>query len=325
MMPKRRTVLVTGVAEPLGAKVAATLAADPRIERVVGVDSAPPAGPTGQMEFVKAELCDGGLPSLIAESGADTVLHLSLAGRRGTGGSRRRRGHTLLGTMQVLAACQSSAHVRRLVVRSSTSVYGASPATDVVENEHYVQGLVRRRPEISVAVLRLANVIGPSVESPVTRYIGGPFVPRVLGDDPAMPFLHEDDGAEAIRRMAVSDDVGFFDVAAADALRLSQCVRRAGRPDVRLPRPGLRVLCTLARNGRLGEYDQVRQLCCGEELDITRLERAVGWRPRYTSMQALEAYLSERPDAGSRRRNRGRGRDRRRRQRNGHTPRELAA
>ncbi|QVQ50624.1 NAD-dependent epimerase/dehydratase family protein [Spiractinospora alimapuensis] len=310
----RRTVLVTGVAEPLGAKVAATLGEDSRFERVLGVDSAPPAGPTGRMEFVRADLCDGGLPALIAESGADTVLHLSLAGRGSGGasaGSRRRaRGaHSLLGTMQVLAACQSSAHVRRLVVRSSTSVYGASPAPDAVEGERYVQGLARRRPEISVAVLRLANVIGPSVESPVTRYIDGSFVPRVRGDDPAMPFLHEDDGAEAIRRMAVTDDDGFFDVAAADAIPLSQCARRAGRPDVRLPRPGLRVLCSLARNGRLGEYDQVRQLCCGQPLDISRLERAVGWRPRYTSMQALEAYLSERRDHGSRRRRRQRRRE----------------
>lgn len=289
-----RTVLVTGVAGPLGAKVAEALLTEPGCDRVIGVDSTTPSRPVGAMEFVRPELCEGSLESLIRDCGVDTVLHLSLAPavHSETSGKRRRENHAV-GTLQLLAACQQSPSVQRLVVRSSTSVYGATPMGNDADVERYVQGVARRRPEVSVAVLRLANLIGPSVESPLTRYFGKALAPRLKKNDPDLQFLHEDDAAEAISRMALSRRSGVFDVAAPGAMPLSQCLRRAGRPGLPLPDRGLRVLGRLVRRGSLGEYVRIRQMCCSTALDAGRLERALGWRPRYTALQAFDAYLAE--------------------------------
>ena len=86
----------------------------------------------------------------------------------------------IIGTMQLLAACQATPRVRKLVVRSSTAAYGASfrdpgvftestPPTlvprggfakDILEIEGYVRGFARRRPDVVTTVLRLAPFIG---------------------------------------------------------------------------------------------------------------------------------------------------------------------
>ncbi|GAA3728253.1 NAD-dependent epimerase/dehydratase family protein [Spinactinospora alkalitolerans] len=290
--------------------------ADPGIDRVIGVDSAPPRHPLGRTEFVQADLHDGSVNTVVRDSGADTVLHLSLvATPESAGGRAAMKENNVLGAMQVLAACQSSGTVRRLVVRSTAAVYGSSScdpalytedqearetprsgfAKDAIELERHVRGLARRRPDLSIAVLRFANLMGPEVETPLTSYFGLKVVPTVMGYDPRMQFIHEDDGVEAIRRMADSDGEGVFNVAAPGAMPLSQCLRRAGRPEVPVPARGLRVLGGLARRGRL-DYspDQLRLLCYGRVLDSSKLERALDWAPSYTSQEAFDSYVTHR-------------------------------
>jgi hypothetical protein len=58
------------------------------------------------------------------------------------------------------------------------------------EVESYVRGFARRRPDVRVAMLRTANVIGPQTQSPIAQYFHLPVLPTVLGFDPRMQFLH---------------------------------------------------------------------------------------------------------------------------------------
>ncbi|MFD0804166.1 NAD-dependent epimerase/dehydratase family protein, partial [Streptomonospora algeriensis] len=221
----------------------------------------------------------------------------------------------ILGTMQLLDGCQRSATVARVVVRSSAAVYGASgrgqtPCTEerearnlprsayahnAAEVEEHTGALARRRPGISVAVLRFASFIGPSVDTPLTRYFGLRLVPTVRGYDPSMQFIHEDDGVEAVRRMARSGSDGVFNVAGSGSLPLSQCLRRVGRRHVAMPERGLRMLGGLARRGKL-DYspEQLRLLCSDRVVDFSKLERELGWSPAYSSQEAFQSYLNER-------------------------------
>ena len=56
-----------------------------------------------------------------------------------------------------------------------------------------MRGFARRRPDVRVTMLRAANVIGPHVVSPITSYFRLPVIPTVLGFDPRLQFLHEED------------------------------------------------------------------------------------------------------------------------------------
>ncbi|GAA1272046.1 NAD-dependent epimerase/dehydratase family protein [Sphaerisporangium rubeum] len=317
-----RTVLVTGVSRHIGARVASALAADPGIDRVIGVDTVPPAtadgvATLGRTEFVRVDLRSPDIARVIGAADIDTVVHMSLvtAPSRSAGRSSMKE-HNVIGTMQLLAACQRSPTVRRVVVRSTTAVYGSSPhapavftedaepaevassgyAKDATEVEAYVRGFSRRRPDVTVSTLRFVNFMGPGVDSPLTRYFTQPVVPAVFGFDPRLQFVHEDDGVEVLRRMALEDHPGTYNVTGDGVMLLSQCVRRSGRPTVRVPSAAFRVLGEVARG--LGRVDfspeQIALMSYGRAVDADRLCAELDWRPKFTTATAFDDFLHSR-------------------------------
>ena len=204
-----KVVLVTGVSRDLGRRHARALAGTPGIDRVIGVDVVPPRGDIGDVSFVRADIRTPVIAKVIAKEDVDTVVHMSVIATPGSAGARgTMKELNVIGTMQLLAACQKSEQVRQLVVKSSTTAYGASSrdpamftedmeprrpprtgyAKDVNEVERYVRGFARRRPDATVTLLRCANVIGPRVVSPLASYFRLPVIPTVLGFDPRLQF-----------------------------------------------------------------------------------------------------------------------------------------
>jgi UDP-glucose 4-epimerase len=309
-----RVVLVTGVSRLLGARIANTLQADPGIERVIGVDTVPPTTPLGRTEFVRVDLRTPSIAKVISSARVDTVIHLNLVTAPSAPRSKVKEVN-VIGTMQLLAACQRSPDMRKLVVRSSAAVYGSSPmdpavfveedepveaptsgyAKDAVEVEGYVRGLLRRRSDLKVSLLRFANFLGPGVDSPLTRYLRMPVVPTVLGFDPRLQFLHEDDGNEVLRRMTVEDHPGTYNVAGDGVLLLSQVLRRAGRTQVPLPSQSMSVFGDVGRRfaGLSGfSPELLRWLTHGRVVDTGRLVSELSWRPKHTTEAALADFIS---------------------------------
>jgi len=308
-----RVVLVTGVSRFLGARVAGALQAEPGIERVIGVDTVPPTASLGRTEFVRVDIRTPSIAKVISSERVDTVVHLNLE-TAPVGPRSKMKELNIIGTMQLLAACQRSPDMRKLVVRSSAAVYGSSPrdpavftetdepaeapssgyAKDAVEVEGYVRGLMRRRTDLTVSLLRFANFLGREVDSPLTRYLRLPVVPTVLGFDPRLQFVHPDDGVEVLRRMTVEDPPGCYNVAGDGVLLLSQVLRRAGRPSVPVPELSAQLLGDLGRRfaGLSGfSSDLLRWLMYGRVIDCSKLAAELGWRPKYSAEAALEDFL----------------------------------
>ena len=78
-------------------------------------------------------------------------------------------------------------------------------------------------------MLRFANIVGPGMDTPLTRYFSLPVVPTVLGFDARLQFAHEDDALEVLRRARSASITGTFNVAGDGVLMLSQAIARAGR------------------------------------------------------------------------------------------------
>jgi UDP-glucose 4-epimerase len=214
-----RTVLVTGVSRPPGMELARRLWAAPGIDRVIGVDLTSPPDDLGDVEFVRADIRSPVIAKVVEATDIETVVHLgTLQPPSGPGRGASGREIALIGTMQLLAACQRAASVRRFVLQSSTAVYGstahdpalftedmtpASPppggrSRDIFEMESYVRGFTRRRPDVSTTVLRLAHLAGPTADTALTRHLRLPVVPTVFGFDPRLQFLHIDDAVEVL-------------------------------------------------------------------------------------------------------------------------------
>lgn len=303
-------VLLTGVSRYLGGRMARLLSEAPGIERIIGVDVIPPPHDLGGAEFVQADIRNPTVAKVLARAQVDTVLHMGvIATPTQAGGRAAMKEINVIGTMQLLAACQRAESVRTLVVKSTSSVYGAGPrdpamftedmeprhpptsgwAKDSTEVEGYVRGFARRRPDVTVTTLRFANFIGPGITTSMTEYFSLPVVPTVLGYDPRMQFVHEDDGLDVLRSVTLEPCPGTYNVAGSGVLTLSQAIRRAGRLAVPVP------MAALGAIGRSAKVDltreQVRFLTYGRVLDTTRIERRMGFAPRWTTPAAFEDYI----------------------------------
>jgi UDP-glucose 4-epimerase len=315
MRPRR--VLVTGVSRFLGGHLAAALAADPEIEAVIGVDTVEPRLDLGRTEVVRADIRSPSIARTIAHAEVDTVVHLSVvATPLSVGGRTAMKEINVIGTMQLLAACQKSPTVRKLVLKSTTAVYGSSPkdpalfteddeprrlprsgyAKDSVEVEGYVRGFGRRRPDVALTMLRFTNFVGPRIDTPLTRYFSLPVVPKVFGFDPRIQFLHEDDAVEVLRLATLEDKAGIYNVGGDGVLLLSQAIRRAGRVSFPILEPLVSVAGQGFRRAGLVDFtpEQLRFLEHGRVVDTARLHERFGYRPRYTSMQAFDDFVRAR-------------------------------
>lgn len=284
----------------------ARLKADEQVKKVIGIDT--------------SALDNGVLAETLANEGVDTVIHAAVAASAvRSGGRTAQKESNVIGAMHLFAACQRAESVRRVVIKSSVAAYGASSrdpavftedtelrakprgefASDIAEVEAYARGFARRRPEVSVTVLRLAPLLGPTSDTSLTRYFSLPVVPTVLGFDPRVQFLHIEDALEVLHRVTLTDYQGpsgrpdVFNVAGPGVLLLSQAIRRAGRVAAPTPEAALRGFAALARGKGIVDFslDQLDFLRFGRVVDCSRLAEVYGVTPRDTS-EAFDDFVT---------------------------------
>lgn len=311
---ERRRVLITGIATELAGRLAARLEADERVEYLAGVDFVEPSHDLVRTEFVRADLRNPLVAKIVDSTKVDTIIHLAVTATPGDAGGRTRMKElNVIGSMQLLAAAQKSPRLNRVVVKSTTAVYGshytdpsllgedagtggsrpAGYTKDAIEVERYARGFARRRTEATLTILRFANFLGPKVDSPLTGYFALPVVPTVLGFDPRLQFCHIDDAVEILVRSAMEDHPGTYNVAGPGILYLSQALRIAGKPSVPIPLPLTNVTANLLRRtGRVDfSPDQLRFLQFGRVGDISRMRVGYGYEPVYSTRDAFCDFI----------------------------------
>jgi len=309
-----RVVVVTGVSRHLGSRMARILSRDASIERVIGVDVVPPREDIGGAEFFRADIRNPVISKVLTTTGADTVVHMGVISTPvQAGGRSTMKEINVIGSMQLLAACQRVETITKFVMKSSSTVYGSGPkdpalftedteprhpptsgwAKDSVDVEGYVRAFSRRRPDVCVTTLRFANFIGPKAATPMADYFALPVIPTVLGHDARLQFIYEDDGLEVIRLAALGEHPGVFNVAGDDFLMLSQATRQAGKATVPVFEPLMATVGSLVKRAGFADFtaDQIRYLTYGRGLDTTRLKEKFGFTPRYTTPEAFAEFL----------------------------------
>lgn len=311
------TVVVTGVGGFVGGRVAARLAARPGV-RVIGIDPLSagrrPVGLDAAVEFHGSPTEAAELIDLFDGTGADTVVHTAVYSRpEQVGGRAAMKDRNILDAMQLFAACVHAPQVSRLVVRSSSAVYGYGPRNpgrftedmtpqhpptrgfthDWKEIEGYARSAVRRREGLEATVLRLAPMIGGTIDSELSRYYQARLSPSVLGFDPRIQLLHQDDAVAAFDHAAHAPAAGVFNIAGAGVLGGRQATRMAGRIPLPLPGPVLGGLGPVLRVAGRGDFStgELGFLMHGVVLDTTRAARLLGFRARYSTRAAFTDFL----------------------------------
>ena len=202
--------------------------------RVVGIDERRPIRFDPRVRFHKVDLtdptADGKLAEVLEGERVEAVVHAAF---RTDPSADLELDHELetIGSLHLMHAC-AAAKVKRLVVASSTELYGPWPdnpnflteshplrghphahaVRDRIEMEHLVAEWSRAHPDIEVTVLRPCWIFGPSYWNRVVRYFSLPVVPVPLGYDPLMQVIHEEDAVRAFERAALQPRPGVFNL-----------------------------------------------------------------------------------------------------------------
>jgi UDP-glucose 4-epimerase len=218
----------------------------------------------------------------------------------------------VIGSLQLLSACERSDTVRSIVIRGSAGIYGAEPAApqffteemtrlyplrtrfqrDVGEIENLFETYSRRHPGVVCTMLRYEPSIGPGTETQFSRYLSLPLPPTYLGFDPRIQLVHEQDAIDAFIAAVKRPVRGAVNVAAPGTVGLTKMLRMTGRQSMPILSPFFPTVNATAR--RLGMYDFSpdfrRLLRYGRGVDTTRLVEEIGFRPRYTTVEAVDDY-----------------------------------
>ncbi|XKF10977.1 NAD-dependent epimerase/dehydratase family protein [Knoellia locipacati] len=304
---------MTGVSRYIGGVLARRLAADPGVDKVIGVDVIPPPRDLGGAEFVRADIRNPMIGKVIAQGDVDTVVHANvIATPTFAGGRTPQKEINVIGTMQLLAACQKASTVKRLVVKSTAAVYGSTPrdpamfteemtakrlpssgfGKDSIEVEGYVRGFARRRPDAEILTLRFANIIGPRIRTSITDYFNLPVIPVPFGYDARLQFVHEDDAIAALARGVTGSTTGVVNVAGDGVLTVLQAAAIVRRPFVLVPMAAAGPLGGLGKRFGLVDFspDQMTFLAFGRGMDTTVMRRTFGFNPSFSTRAAFEDF-----------------------------------
>ena len=231
------------------------------------------------------------------------------------------RSQHVIATMQLAAAAaHDAATVRRVVMVSSTSVYPASSrapllhpeseelhaeegtlAASVLEAEGFVRDLATTNPNLSVSILRLADLAGPDTTDTLGRLLSGRVVPAIWGFDPAVQLLHVDDAVAALEHAADHELAGVYNVASHRLIRWRRAARLAGKPIIELPFVPPRLLTAMVQWAyRLNAGDDVLDvLRYGRRAATDALHRS-GFQASWTAVHCARRSTWPRDNRGVR-------------------------
>ena len=310
-------IAVTGLGSFMGRRLVDRLLERSTQMRVIALDHRRPFRLDSRVRFHRIDLteptADGHLAEILVRERADAVVHAAF---RTSPTPDLEMDHELetIGSLHVMNAC-AAAKVKRLVVASSSMLYGPRPdnpnflteahplrghpdahtVEDRVEMEGLLAGWRDRHPDTEVTVLRPCWIMGPTYWDHVTRFFSLPVIPMLLGYDPLMQFVHEEDCLRAFERATLNPIPGVFNVVARGVLPLSTLVRLAGKRILPLPAPVLYRMAYYPSQGQTGDppagfYDYLRYLWVA---DGERGWEAFG-EPAYTTKEAWISFVSAR-------------------------------
>jgi UDP-glucose 4-epimerase len=209
----------------------------------------------------------------------------------------------VLGTKKVLEYAIAQG-VKRIVVVSSSYVYGALPdnpyyvdedyplnvsrtyheVRDLAEVDQLVTAFLWRHPEVATTILRPVNTLGYYTHSTIGHYLKQRYVPTIMGFNPMVQFIHEEDVAEAVALALQTGAHGVFNVAGPGAVPLKVAIRETGGTPVSLPESFART--AIGQLFRLGLYPTppgaINFLKYPCTIDGGRFARETGFSPLFS-------------------------------------------
>lgn len=309
-------ILITGTGSFTGGALLKQLEDDPSFtQTIVAVDIERPRFPLRKTKFYKLSLtgrsADSELVAILKKEKIHTVVHGAFPI---TPPKNIEFAHELIciGTLFLLNAC-SAANVKRFVLLSTADVYGAFPdnphflteehlprgsrlsqfLADKIDAEIQALAVGREHPDMTVIALRISTILGPTVETYKTRYLRRAVVPTILGYDPLMQFIHEDDVITACRLAMNATESGIYNIAAKGVLPLSKVIRICGKLNLPLVQTGLKTITQTLwyLNLSPAPASHLNFIKYQWLVEAEKAYRLLGFKPKFTTKEALLSFV----------------------------------
>jgi UDP-glucose 4-epimerase len=302
-------VVVTGICGRLGRRVARALHRD---VRVIGIDRRPFPDKPKDIEHHRVDIRRSRVQDLLRNVQPSAIVHLGVA--HNPRGASEEHTYNVAGFQKLLEAVERF-QIPKLVLLSSANVYGPRPENpqflteeapllgasrfsdmrDLVELDMVAQSFFWRFPKTETVILRPTHILG-TVNNAPSRYLRLSLVPTLLGFDPMIQAVHQDDVVQAIRRALSPGARGIFNIAGPPPIALSRALRLLGRARMPIPFSAARLGIDRLFRLRLGsfpapELDFIRYVCM---VDDSRARQVLGYQPRFDTAQTLAAVDQER-------------------------------
>ncbi len=306
--PLPRTVAITGIAGNLGKALAKLLHTETRL---VGIDRRPFREKPKDIEHHQLDVRKKKVEDVFRRRRIEALIHLGIMHDPRMPLSEA-HAFNVVGTQKMLDVCVRQG-VGKLVVLSSANVYGPLPGNpnflpeetplmasarfpdvgDLIEVDMVAQSFMWRHPDIETVILRPVNIVGPTVRNAPSNYLRLERPMTVLGFDPMVQLIHEEDACRALRLALKPGVRGVYNVVGPGEAPLSAVLRELGRRPVPVPHFLVRPLVRQLFDARLssfppGEVDHIQYLCA---VDGSRAERDMGWWPRYSLRETIRSVL----------------------------------
>lgn len=303
-------VLVTGIVGRLGRRLARALH---RERRVIGIDRRPFHDRPKDVEHHQIDIRRKKTRDIFRGSNIGAIVHLGVMHDPRASASEH---HTWnVAGFQKLLEYVAQYSVSKLVVLSSANVYGPRPDNpqfltedapllggasfseirDLVEVDMLAQSFFWKHPETETVILRPAHILG-TVRNAPSNYLRLPIVPTLMGFDPMVQAIHEDDLVRAIELALRPGVRGIFNLAGPEPASLSRVLKLLRRPSVPIPHPMAAAALSRLWSLRVAsfpapELDHIRYVCM---VDDRRARDVLGYRPSRGLEETIRAVDGDR-------------------------------
>jgi UDP-glucose 4-epimerase len=289
-------ILITGIVGRLGKQVCRVLH---RESPVIGVDRREFPDKPKDVVFHQFDLRRKKMRDIFRAGTIRAVVHLGVMHDPRKSASEH---HTWnVAAFSKMLEYMAQYRVPKLVVLSSANVYGPRPDNpqflpeespllggqefseirDLIEVDMLAQSFFWRHPDTETVILRPVHILG-SVRNAPSNYLRLQVVPALLGFDPMVQVVHQDDVVQAIERALAPGVRGIFNIAGPEPLPVSRVLKMLGRTRLPVPHAVARQLLTTLWRYRLSsfpapEIDHIRYVCM---VDDRRARAGMGYAPR---------------------------------------------
>jgi len=309
--PLPGSVAITGIAGNLGKKLAKLLHGETRI---IGIDRRPFREKPKDVEHHQLDIRKNRVEEVFRRGRVEALAHLGLMHDPRVRSSEA-HSFNVAGTQKLLDIAVRHG-LKKVVLLSSANVYGPLPGNpnflpeetpllgaarfpnvrDLIEVDMYVQSFMWKHPEVETVILRPVNIVGPTVRNAPSNYLRIERPLTVLGFDPMVQLIHEEDVCRAIALALHPGVRGVYNVVGPGEVPLSAVLRELGREPVPVPHFLVRPLARRLFEARLsdyppGEIDYIQYLCA---VDGSRFARDAGWTPKFALRETIRSVLASR-------------------------------